>query len=148
MARNQQSANRKQGAAGENEAQKELEKRGVSNVEFTPVEWVIIRGASGRIINAFPKRKDKATNDISGIIAGSGRSVRAEVKTTDGTLPYKMLDDKQHEALQRHHDLGGLSLVVWVHDGIVSVMRYPIAGFRFRTSIKPEQVIEWGIDVA
>jgi penicillin-binding protein-related factor A (putative recombinase) len=142
----QQSANKKQGNAGENEARKELEKRGVSNVEFTPVEWVIIRGKSGRIINAFPKRKDKATNDISGIIAGSGRSVRAEVKTTDGTLPYKMLDDKQHEALQLHHDLGGLSLLVWVHDGIVSVMRYPIAGFRKYTSIKAANVVEWGID--
>jgi len=139
-----QSANRKQGAAGENEAKKELEKRGVSDVQFTPVEWVIIRGASGRIVSAFPKRK--ASTDLSGIIAGTGRFVKAEVKTRDGSLPYKMLDDNQHAALQRHHDLGGLSLLVWVHDGIVSVMRYPVAGFRFRTSIKPEQVIEWGID--
>jgi len=141
----QQSANRKQGAAGEDDAKKELERRGVSNVEFTPVEWVIIRGASGKIVKAFPKRK--APTDLSGIIAGRGWFVKAEVKTCDGTLPYSMLEKHQHEAMQRHHDLGGLSLVVWVHDGIVSVMRYPIAGFRFRTSIKPEQVIEWGIDV-
>lgn len=139
-----QSANRKQGAAGEAEAKKELEKRGVSNVEFTPVEWVIIRGASGKIVKAFPKRK--APTDLSGIIAGRGWFVKAEVKTKDGTLPHSMLDKRQHKALQRHHDLGGLSLVVWVHDGIVSIMRYPIAGFRFRTSIKAHQVIEWGID--
>lgn len=141
---NLQSANRKAGAKGENDAKKELEKRGVSDVQFTPVEWVIIRGASGRIVSAFPKRK--ASTDLSGIIAGTGRSVRAEVKTRDGSLPYKMLGDDQHASLQRHHDLGGLSLLVWVHDGVVSVMRYPIAGFRFRTSIKAHQVIEWGID--
>lgn len=144
MARNRQSANRKQGAAGENEAKKELEKRGVSNVEFTPVEWVIIRGASGKIVKAFPKRK--APTDLSGIIAGRGWFVKAEVKTKDGTLPHSMLESHQHAALQRHHALGGLSLVVWVHDGIVSVMRYPIAGFRFRTSIKAVNVVEWGID--
>lgn len=141
----QQSANRKQGAAGEDDAKKELERRGVSNVEFTPVEWVIIRGASGKIVKAFPKRK--APTDLSGIIAGRGWFVKAEVKTCDGTLPYSMLEKHQHEAMQRHHDLGGLSLVVWVHDGIVSIMRYPIAGFRFRTSIKPHQVIEWMFDV-
>lgn len=142
--RSTQSDNRKQGAAGESEAKKELEKRGVSDVQFTPVEWVIIRGASGKIVKAFPKRK--APTDLSGIIAGRGWFVKAEVKTCDGTLPYSMLEKHQHEALQRHHDLGGLSLVVWVHDGIVSVMRYPIAGFRKYTSIKAHLVVEWGID--
>ena len=139
-----QSDNRKAGNAGEAIAALELRRRGVAMVEPMPTGWGIVRGKGGRIVDAFPIAP--VSGDFRGIMPVSGRSVLVEVKTRDGSLPYSMLESHQHAALQLHHDLGGLSLVVWVHDGIVSVMRYPIAGFRFRTSIKAANVVEWGID--
>lgn len=138
-----QSDNRKAGNAGEAIAALELRRRGVEMVEPMPTGWGIIRKGN-RIVSAYPLAP--VSGDFRGVMPVSGRSVLVEVKTRDGSLPYSMLESHQHAALQRHHDLGGLSLVVWVHDGIVSVMRYPIAGFRFRTSIKAHQVIEWMFD--
>jgi hypothetical protein len=136
-----QSANRKAGNAGEAIAAMELSRRGVEFVEPIRTGWGIVRGKGGRIVDAFPI--EKVSGDLIGIIPHTGQFVRAEVKTTDGRLPYSQLEPHQHAALQRHHELGGLSLLVWVHDGVVSVMRYPVAGFAPRKSIRAEDVVEW-----
>ena len=138
--KNSQSHNRKQGNAGEDIAAIRLRQLGVEMVETIEVGWGIIRGTTGKIIHTYPLKK--VSGDFRGILP-NGRSVLAEVKTTDGTLPYSQLEAHQHLALREHHEWGGLSLLVWVHDGTVSVMVYPVAGFVPRTSIKAADVVEW-----
>ena len=69
-----------------------------------------------------------------------GRSVLIEVKTIyDRNLVWSDLRDHQPGKLQQHADLNGLSLLVWVHDSGVYVMRWPIEGFGPRKSIAPHQ---------
>ena len=140
---NIQSTNRKQGATGEAIVAMELRSRGVCLVERVHTPWGIQRAKGGRITGAYPL--EKVSGDFVGILAG-GRFVRCEVKTTDGRLPYSQLEPHQHSALLQHHELGGLSLVGWVHDGIVSIMQYPVMGWVAGKSIRKEDVIEWALD--
>lgn len=66
--------------------------------------------------------------DEPSIIAGV--SVMAEVKTIlDRNLRYSDLRPHQPGKLTEHSDLGGISLLVWVHSSGVYVMRWPIPGF-------------------
>ncbi len=138
--KNIQSHNRKQGNAGEDIAAIRLRQLGVEMVERIQTGWGIVRGARGQVTSAYPLAK--VSGDFRGILP-NGRSVLAEVKTTDGTLPYSQLEAHQHLALREHSDFGGLSLLVWIHDGQVSVMVYPVDGFVPRTSIKASDIVEW-----
>ena len=81
----------------------------------------------------------KLEGDRRGII-GNGRSVLVEVKNISGDrLTYSEVKPHQHAALQEHHDLGGLSLLVWVHNKEARVYEYPIEGYKPRTSLKWEE---------
>jgi hypothetical protein len=81
---------------------------------------------------------EKVSGDHRGILRG-GRSVLVETKTVlDRNLRWSDLRDHQPERLQQHHDLGGLSLLVWVHHTGVFVMAFPILGFGKGESIAPE----------
>ena len=69
-----------------------------------------------------------------------GRSILIEVKTIlDRYLQWGDLREHQPDKLTEHHQLNGLSLIVWVHDTGVYVMRWPIEGFGPRRSIAPHQ---------
>jgi hypothetical protein len=69
-----------------------------------------------------------------------GRSVLIEVKTVlDRNLVWSDLREHQPAKLQQHAELNGLSLLVWVHDTGVYVMRFPIAGFGPGKGITPAQ---------
>ena len=58
-----------------------------------------------------------------------GQSVMAEVKTVEHNLRWSDFMDHQPDALTEHADLGGLSLVVWVHSTGIYILRWPIPGF-------------------
>ena len=139
----QQSKNRKAGNIGQMLTARELELRGVQMVETIETGWGIVRGKGGRIVDAYPL--EKVAGDFRGVLEG-GRSVLVEAKTTPDRLPYSQLKPHQHDALQTHHELGGLSLVAWVHsieDAGVIIFEYPNAAFVPRKSVKVGTVEEW-----
>jgi hypothetical protein len=126
------------GGAGEMYAASTLSALGVEMVERigTPIKAIPHPHLSGyyRIIWSEP-----VAGDHRGILPG-GRSVLAETKTIlDRNLQYSDLRPHQPGCLSRHADLGGLSLLVWVHSTGIYVMRWPIEGFQTRTSITPEK---------
>jgi hypothetical protein len=137
------SRNRKQGNAGENLVKAELQRRGVALVERIETGWGIIRGATGRIVSAYPL--SPVSGDFRGILAG-GRSVLVEVKTIPERLPYSALELHQHVALKAHHEHGGLSLVAWVNGEEVTIFEYPNPAFKPRKSITVGDVQEWGLE--
>lgn len=140
--RSQQSMNRKDGNIGQMLAMRELELRGLDMVEPIQTGFGLIRAKGGRIVSAFPL--ERVSGDFRAIL--DGRSVLVEVKTTPGRLPYSQLKPHQHEALQRHHDYGGLSLVAWVYsieDAGVVIFEYPNEAFVPRKSVKVGDVEEW-----
>jgi hypothetical protein len=101
----------------------------------TPVKLIPAPRAPGcfRVIWAEP-----VSGDHRGLLPG-GRSVLAETKTIlDRNLRYSDLRQHQPGRLTCHAELGGLSLLVWVHSSGVYVMQWPVAGFAPGKSIAPE----------
>jgi hypothetical protein len=93
----------------------------------------------------------KVQGDIRAVVPGTGQSVLAEVKTVKGDrLVFSKLRPHQVTALTEHAAIGGLSLLIWVTDyGNVYVLKWPIPGFRPRTSLKYAEAgtYEWeGVD--
>lgn len=140
---NQQSKNRKRGNLGEMLVKRRLELLGVCMVEKIETGWTIIRGKGGRVVDAFPN--EKVSGDFRGVMP-DGRSVLVEAKTIPNKLQHSNLEEHQREALQAHHELGGLSLVAWVHDPErdgVAIFQWPHEGFIKRTSMTLDKVQEW-----
>ena len=72
-----------------------------------------------------------------------GQSVMAEVKTIlDRNLTWSDLRPHQPGKLTEHADLGGMSLLVWVHQSGVYILRWPIDGFGPGKGISPEMARE------
>lgn len=131
------------GKAGEARALRVLHSRGVEMVEKigTPVRIIASKGGWHRIVWG-----DKVSGDHRGILPG-GRSVLAETKTIlDRNLHYSDLRDHQPDRLTLHAELGGLSLLVWVHQTGIFVMQWPIDGFVKGTGITPEEAVYLDID--
>jgi hypothetical protein len=108
------------GAGGEKLAASILRALGVCQLERigTPV-----RQAHGKIIYGEP-----VAADFRGIMPG-GQSVLAEVKTVEHNLRWSDFREHQPGKLSEHANLGGLSLVVWVHSSGVYVLQWPIPDF-------------------
>lgn len=127
---------KRKGQAGQTAAEMALRAYGVRMVEeiATPV---VLRPARQK--GAFHVTyKKRVSGDIRGLL-DNGRSVLAEVKHYDTPrLQHSKLETHQHEALRRHDELGGLSLLVWVGNGSVKIYEYPVEGFVKGTSIKWE----------
>lgn len=89
---------------------------------------------------------EKVSGDRRAIIPGSGRSVLIETKTIlDRNLRWSDLRDHQPGRLDRHYELGGLSLLVWVHKTGIYILRWPVPDFGYRKSITPEQAEQLNI---
>jgi hypothetical protein len=145
------------GRAGENQAASKLAGLGIEMVEKigTPVELIPAKTEGGF------RRKDifyvvfgqKVSGDHRGILPG-GRSVLIETKTIlDRNLQWSDLREHQPGRLINHAELGGLSLLTWVHNTGIYVMEFQEMvrnGFGPRTSVRVEQArryqedfIEW-----
>jgi hypothetical protein len=125
------------GKAGEELAESVLRSLGIEQIErvSTPVK-LIPSQYPGLFKVIFG---EKVIGDRRGILPG-GRSVLIEVKTIlDRNLCWSDLRLHQPEGLSRHSELGGMSLLVWVHSSGVYVMRWPIDGFGPGKSITPNQ---------
>lgn len=81
----------------------------------------------------------KVSGDHRGLI-GNGISVLAETKTIlDRNLRYSDLREHQPARLDEHVKFGGISLLVWVHGSDAYVMRWPIEGFEYGSSVSHER---------
>jgi hypothetical protein len=135
-----QRSRQRHGVAGQNLAAGALARAGVAMVEKigTPIRMIGVPGTpTFRVVF-----EEKVSGDHRGVLGdGSGKSVLAETKTVlDGNLTWSRLREHQPERLTYHHELGGISLLVWVHSTGVYIMRWPIGGFDGpRKSITPDQ---------
>lgn len=127
------------GKSGQNVAAGALARAGISMVEQigTPIRAIPQRGVPGAYHIIWG---EKVSGDHRGLLEGTGQSVLAETKTIlDHHLRWSDFLPHQPGRLDYHHQLGGVSLVVWVHSTGVYVMRWPIEGFGPGKSISPEQ---------
>lgn len=88
----------------------------------------------------------KVIGDFRGVLPG-GRSVISEVKTIlHHNLGLSDFKEHQPAGLSRHAELGGLSLVVWVHgENEIYIMEWTkdgIPGLAPRHALTPEQANE------
>jgi hypothetical protein len=123
------------GASGEELAESVLRSLGIEQIERvgTPVKLIPSK-APGLFKVVFG---EKVIGDRRGILPG-GRSVLCEVKTIlDRNLRYSDLREHQPAGLTRHTELGGLSLLIWVHSSGINVLEWPISGFGPGKSIDP-----------
>jgi hypothetical protein len=126
------------GKAGEEWVAPTLRGLGVEMVEKigTPVRLISNPRIPGyfRVIYG-----ERVSGDHRGILLG-GRSVLAETKTIlDHNLQWSDLRKHQPVRLSQHVELGGLSLLVWVHSSGIYTMRWPVEGFGPGKSISPER---------
>ena len=133
------------GEAGQNLAASALRAFGVNMIEKigTPVRCIPHPTQHGyyRVIWDEP-----VAGDHRGVI-GDGRSVLIETKTVlDRNLRWSDFRKHQPGALSEHTQLGGLSLVVWVHASGVYVMTWPISDFGPGTSIDAQRATELNAD--
>ena len=124
--------NRKAGYSSEEAAAAQLRALGFRMVEPIQTGWRVVRDRHGRIIRAYPL--EKVSGDIRAVAPG-GKSVLVEVKARDRNLRWSDFQPHQRQALDEHAALGGLSLVVWLHQGDFYVIPWPIPGFGPRRSI-------------
>lgn len=125
------------GKIGQEQAAAALRRIGVNMVEKigTPVKIIPAR-VKGTYTVVWG---EKVSGDHRGILA-DGTSVLAETKTImDRNLVWSDLREHQPERLDQHAEFGGVSLLVWVHNSGIYVMRWPVPGFGPRKSITPEQ---------
>ena len=127
------------GKDGEQRARSVLSGMGFEFIEKvgTPVRLVPVRVGNRRDVYQVVFG-EKVAGDHRAMFP-DGRSVLIEVKTIYGrNLVWSDLRKHQPAKLQEHDEWHGLSLLVWVHDSGVYVMRWPIDGFRKGKGITPE----------
>jgi hypothetical protein len=135
--------NRRSGAWNEAAAQQALERLGFEMIERVETGFGVVRQGK-RIVSAYPLKK--VAGDFRAVAPG-GRSVLVEVKSRGrDTLRWSDFEPHQREALDRHRELGGLSLVVWLPgSGDLIVLRWPIPGLGDRRSLPLElaRTLHW-----
>lgn len=127
------------GKEGEALAESALRQIGLEMIEKIGTPVRIIPGRA-------PIWGEKVSGDYRALLPG-GISVLIECKTImDRNLVWSDLREHQPGCLTRHAELGGISLLVWVHTSGVYVMQWPIDGFGPRKNISPERASELAIE--
>lgn len=149
--------NQRIGNAGEEFVANALSGRGLDMVEKvgTPVRLIPVEDRARLALNRKGVRTsdlfhvkfgEKVSGDRRAIIGGMGISVLIEVKTRlTSKLSVSDFEAHQLPALEEHDRLGGLSLIAWVHESGVYVMRAPIPGFEKYKPLSPERAA--GLDI-
>lgn len=130
------------GKAGQNIARSVLHGLGLEFIEQigTPVKLVPYRQSMRRDVYQVIWG-ERVAGDHRAMLP-DGRSVLIEVKTIrDRNLQWSDLRQHQPDKLQEHANWNGLSLLVWVHDHGVFVMRWPIEGFGPGKGIAPHKAL-------
>lgn len=81
---------------------------------------------------------EKVSGDFRAVTP-KGQSVLIEVKYHQGkTFSLSHLAKHQKAALQRHHELNGVSLVIWVTDSNSYILRWPVPGLvKYKSITEP-----------
>lgn len=141
--KSKEARNQLRGSDGEKVAIGLLRGYGVKMAERIATPIVILsRDKKGFVLIEYD---EPVSGDIVGVMGdGSGRRVLAEVKTTEkDRIPFSYLEKHQVNALNENHLLGAVSLFVAVFEGYGAyVLRWPIDGFVFRTSLKRETAMD------
>jgi hypothetical protein len=141
MSRDQQRV----GKAGEDWAANAVRALGVEMIERIGTPVKIVRTRPGGWVQVI--WGEKVSGDTRGVLPG-GRSVLVETKTIlERNLQWGDLRPHQPGRLSQHAELGGLSLLVWVHSTGIFVLEWPISDFRHGKSITPERAQELHIGV-
>jgi len=131
-------AQAKLGKAGEEHAMRAVEALGVEMVERIGTPFKIIK--TKIIYNSTWYQivwGEKVSGDTRGILPG-GRAVLIETKTIlDRNLRWSDLRPHQPGRLSQHAELGGWSLLVWVHSTGIYILEWPISDFYHGKSITP-----------
>tara|TARA_R110002020_G_scaffold451901_1_gene666106 strand:+ start:1024 stop:1500 length:477 start_codon:yes stop_codon:yes gene_type:complete len=130
--------NQRNGSDGELIAHRALHNLGYHFINKINTPWLITRSRTGKVLGA--KACGTVTGDLRAVAPG-GISVLAEVKRHNGPrLTYSTLEAHQHEDLAAHNAVEGISLLIWIHEREAYILRYPIAGFVPRSSLKIDDV--------
>lgn len=83
--------------------------------------------------------EETVSGDHRGILR-DGTSVLAETKTVlDGNLTWSHLREHQPGRLTEHAEYNGISLLVWVHNTGIYILKWPVPDFGPRKSITPDR---------
>lgn len=137
-------ASKRLGDAGEEQAQGALRRIGINMIHEigTPVTLRAVKPKSNIFEVHFKK---KVAGDVRGIYKGT--SVLAETKTIFGrNLQWSDLLPHQVTFLSEHDEYLGISLLVWVSDSGVHIMRWPVEGFGPGKGITKEHAEEISIN--
>lgn len=126
------------GAAGEDVAERVLREAGIRMVERIATPFKIIARNGDWVKGVW---EEKVSGDRRGILPGGCR-VLCEVKSVDRNLRPSDFAAHQIAALTENAELGGLSLVVFVHEGEGAILQWPIDGFRPGRGISFERARE------
>ncbi len=117
------------GKHGEQLARSVLSGLGLEMIEHvgTPVKLIPVKSQRKDVYQVI--FGEKVAGDHRAMLP-DGTSVLIEVKTIyDRNLVWSDLREHQPGKLQEHTQFNGLSLLVWVNNNGISVMRWPISGF-------------------
>lgn len=133
------------GVVGETLTKAELVRLGFTMIERVHTPWKVLRKPDpkrgSRIVGAVPE--EKVSGDFRAVwpftLENSlvGVSVLVESKAREGDrVLWSDVEEHQRDALQRHHEAGGLSYLSVVLGGRATLMRWPIPGFGPGSSIR------------
>ena len=125
-----QKERQRNGARAEEAVARALANRGFQMIEKIEVPWSVDR-AGKRYARAKVSGDFRAVDPLRvrlspGVEIDLGRSVLVEVKKHDMRLPWSAFRPHQIDALKRHRDLGGLSIVAWVDRGEILLIDWDV----------------------
>ena len=121
MTRSSARLSQARGNLGEDVARHALKEFGVRMIEKVNIPWKVI-WQGNRPVKAFTA--EKVSGDFIGIGA-AGKKVLVEVKYREDKLSLSDFEKHQIDALEENHQLGGISLVVWVQKHICCIYYWP-----------------------
>lgn len=135
------------GVVGEALTRAAMVRLGFTMIERVHTPWKVLRKpdpkapGGSRIVGAVPE--EKVSGDFRAIWPVTwdnslvGVSVLVESKAREGDrVLWSDVEEHQRDALQRHHEAGGLSYLSVVLGGRATLMRWPIPGFGPGSSIR------------
>jgi hypothetical protein len=133
MARSSARLSQALGDFGEDVARHALKEFGVRMIEKVNTPWKVL-WQNGRPVRAFAV--EKVSGDFIGIGA-AGKKVLVEVKYREDKLSLSDFEKHQISSLEENHQLGGISLVVWVQKHICCIYYWPRMELKKGCPFKP-----------
>ena len=89
----------------------ELKKNGIALISKVPTDWVVTRGAGGRITSGFP-RAESCFVDYVGIYKNKAVAIECKETKNKTSFPFSNIKDTQIDFLKLWTELGGLGYYI------------------------------------